>query len=181
MGKLRIKHSLLASALLLWLWGGSAQAEPLTVDWSELRADRPSSCSALLENYLTQPKCTQQAASARLLSRQYEKCAPGSAGLDGKTVRIAGYAHPLEFQFKDVKEFLLIPPLRQDCTHPPPPLPDQVISVRFPDGLDVNADPVWVTGVLRRERAKTHLATANYTLQATSVTQATIPEVSPTN
>jgi hypothetical protein len=181
MGKVRINRRFLAGALLLGLWCGSAVAEPLTVTWSELRADRLSSCAMLLENYLSQRKCSQQAASAHLLSRQYEKCAPGSADLDGKTVRIAGYAHPLEFQFKDVKEFLLIPPLRQDCTHPPPPLPDQVISVRFPDGLDVNADPVWVTGVLRRERAKTHLATANYTLQATSVTQATIPEVSPTN
>jgi hypothetical protein len=181
MGKVRINRRLLAGALLLGLWCGSAVAEPMTVTWDELRADRLSSCARLLENYLSQRKCSQQAASAHLLSRQYEKCAPGSADLDGKTVRIAGYAHPLEFQFKDVKEFLLIPPLRQDCTHPPPPLPDQVISVQFPDGLDVNADPVWVTGVLRRERAKTHLATAKYTLQATSVTQATIPEVSPTN
>jgi hypothetical protein len=132
MGKVRIKRSLLASALLLWFWGGSAQAEPLTVTWAELRADRPSSCSALLEYYLTQPNARSKRPLPGCSHASTKNARPGSADLDGTTVRIAGYAHPLEFQFKDVKEFLLIPPLRQECTHPPPPLPDQVISVQFP-------------------------------------------------
>jgi len=170
---------LIAVALLLSaLVPGAVAAEPVTLSWADLRANRPASCAAFLDNYLNQPKCAQQAGSARLLSRRYEACAPGTEDLDGRSVRIAGYAHPLEFEFRDVKTFLLIPPLRQDCNHPPPPLPDQVIAVDFPDGLDVSADPVWVTGVLRLKQSKTHLATTAYTLQAKTVTPANIPDVS---
>lgn len=156
---------------------GTVSADPLTVSWADLRTNRPAHCAAFLDNYRAQSKCKQQAASARLLSSRYEACAPGTSNLDGQTVRIAGYAHPLEFEFRDVKTFLLIPPLRQDCRHPPPPLPDQVISVTFPEGFDVTADPVWVIGTLRHERNKSHLATASYTLTATSVINASIPDV----
>lgn len=164
-------------AALLVLWQGTAWAEPLKVSWVDLRSNRPASCAALLDNYQTQPQCRQQAASARLLSSRYRACTPGAEALDGKTVRIAGYAHPLEFEFRDVKTFLLIPPLRQDCSHPPPPLPDQVIAVEFPEGMNVTADPVWVTGELHVEQGKTHIVTTTYTLQATSVVQANIPDV----
>lgn len=154
-----------------------AVADPVTISWADLQKDRPASCKPLLDNYLKQPKCTQQSAAARLLSSRYEECAPGVNSLDGVAIRIAGYIHPLEFKFKDVKTFLIIPPLRRDCRHPPPPLPDQVVFVDFPDGIDVTADPVWVTGVLRVERSSTHLATANYSLQAETITPATIPDV----
>lgn len=160
---------------------GPALADPLTVTWEDLRAERPETCTGLLDNYLTQPKCQQLAASAQLLSSRYQACAPGTRSLDGQTIRIAGYVHPLEFKFLDVKAFLLIPPLRQDCKHPPPPLPDQVISVTFPEGIDVTADPVWVTGKLKVERSKSHLATTSYTLQADTVTAATIPDVDRAN
>ncbi|WP_420411198.1 DUF3299 domain-containing protein [Roseibium sp.] len=177
MAKAETNRLFLSVFALYWVWGGSAQADPVTVTWADLRADRPPSCETLIEGYQSPAKCSQQAASARLLSRQYEKCTPGRSDLNDQVVRIAGYAHPLEFEFRDVKAFLLIPPLRQDCSHAPPPLPDQVISVSFPDGLNVNADPVWVTGRLTVERGKTHLATARYALEAISVTQATIPEV----
>lgn len=178
MARARSDRFALGALVLMAVFPGSAAADPVTLSWADLRANRPASCAAFLDNYLNQPKCAQQAGSARLLSRRYEACAPGTEGLDGVAVRIAGYAHPLEFEFRDVKTFLLIPPLRQDCNHPPPPLPDQVIAVDFPDGLDVSADPVWVTGVLRLQQSKTHLATTAYTLQARAVTPANIPDVS---
>lgn len=165
------------AAVLVSLWQGAAFAEPVQVSWADLRANRPASCATLLENYQSQPQCRQQAASARLLSSRYQACAPGVDALDGKIVRIAGYAHPLEFEFRGVKNFLLIPPLRQDCSHPPPPLPDQVIAVDFPDGMNVTADPVWVTGTLHLEPGKTHIVTTTYTLRATAVTPANIPDV----
>lgn len=176
MGKVKTNRIIPCALVLAGLWSGSAIADAVTVSWPELRASRPASCSGFLKHYKTQANCSQQAASARLLSKRYEKCAPGSPNLDGKTVRIAGYVHPLEFEFKDVKEFLLIPPLRQDCRHPPPPLPDQVISVTFPEGITVTADPVWATGILRLQQSKTHLATASYTLEAVAITPATIPD-----
>jgi hypothetical protein len=165
-----------ALALLVFLQS-TALAEPLKVSWEDLRSNRPASCAVILDNYLNRPNCAQQSASARLLSSRYQTCAPGTDSLDGKSVRIAGYAHPLEFEFRDVKRFLLIPPMRRDCSHPPPPLPDQVIVVDFPSGLNVTADPVWVTGVIRVKRSKTHLVTTTYKLDAISVVTATIPDV----
>ncbi|WP_146136713.1 DUF3299 domain-containing protein [Aliiruegeria haliotis] len=43
-----------------------------------------------------------------------------------------------------MRRFLRVPSSRKDCRHPPPPLPDQAISVVFPKGIDANHDPVWV-------------------------------------
>lgn len=164
-------------ALAALLWSGSALADPQKVTWADLRADRPQSCAAFLENYLGLANCSEQIALTRLLSRRFEICAPGNVSLDGRIVRIAGYAHPLEFEFKNVRKFLLIPPLRRDCRHPPPPLPDQVISVDYPEGIDVTADPVWVTGELRVQLAGNDIAPAGYTLKAVAVVSATIPDV----
>lgn len=164
-------------ALALFLWSGSALAEPLTLSWADLRENRPETCAAFLDKYLGHPNCSEQIALTRLLSRRFEMCTPGNSSLDGRTIRIAGYVHPLEFEFKGVRKFLLIPPLRRDCRHPPPPLPDQVIFVDYPEGVDVTADPVWVSGVLHVEHARNEIAGASYTLTATKVVGATIPDV----
>jgi hypothetical protein len=164
-------------ALAALLWSGSALAEPQIVTWADLRADRQETCAAFLDNYLAHPNCSEQIALTRLLSRRFEMCTPGDTSLDGRVIRIAGYVHPLEFEFKNVRQFLLIPPLRRDCRHPPPPLPDQVISVEYPDGIDVTADPVWVTGELRVQHAKNDIAPASYTLKARAVVDAIIPDV----
>lgn len=163
--------------LALFLCSGSALAEPLKLTWPDLSQNRPETCAEFLDKYLGHPNCSEQIALTRLLSRRFEMCTPGNSALDGRIIQIAGYVHPLEFEFKGVRKFLLIPPLRRDCRHPPPPLPDQVISVEFPAGVDVNADPVWVTGVLRVQRAGNEIAPAGYTLKATAVVSATIPDV----
>ncbi|CTQ52473.1 hypothetical protein LP7551_00991 [Roseibium album] len=177
MGKVKTELLAFCVVMLLVIWQGVAWAEPLTVSWAELRTNRPETCVVFLDTYENYSTCSPQTASARLFSKKYDACTPGTKNLDGQTVRIAGYAHPLEFEFRDVKSFLLIPPLRQDCRHPPPPLPDQVIAVEFSKGMNVTADPVWVTGVLRLVRSKTHIVTTAYTLEATAVVPATIPDV----
>jgi len=165
---------------VLWVCCGAdvTAAEPVTVTWEDLRADRPDECSTFLKNYLTERKCAQQTASARLFSRRYASCAPGKRALDGKRIKIAGYVHPLEFKFQDVKTFLLIPALRNDCRHPPPPLPDQVILVEYLNGVNVTADPVWVTGTIRLKYGKTHLSATSYVLTGLFVEPAQIPDVS---
>ena len=55
-------------------------------------------------------------------------------------------------------------------------LPDQVIDVDFSDGLDINANPVWVTGRLRLAPGKSHLAPFGYVLEAETVTPANLPD-----
>lgn len=113
----------------------------------------------------------------QLVTSRFAACAPGNQELDGRDVTIAGYIHPFEMEFRGVTTFLLTPRMRQDCRHPPPPLPDQVIFVEFPEGIDINTDPVWVTGTLRAKSVQNHLAGANYALEAHKIAPAVIPDV----
>ncbi len=165
------------AGIALALVASSVGAEPVDTTWAELRQGRPQDCAAFLSGYLSRPDCAEQAVVARMMPSRFEQCSPGNAALEGREIRIAGYAHPLEFEFYGVQRFLLLPLLRQDCRHPPPPLPDQIISVDFPAGLNVTADPVWVHGILRLSGDRTHLAPHSYTLKATHVTPAVIPDV----
>ncbi|WP_164659092.1 DUF3299 domain-containing protein [Tropicibacter sp. Alg240-R139] len=169
--------ALSTAVLVLFVLHGAPHAEPLQSTWKDLRKERPAECQAFLEQYLAHPDCAQQTMMATLAANRIAMCTSGDSSLDGKTITIAGYAHPFELAFSGVKEFLLIPRAPQDCRHPPPPLPDQIISVDFPEGLDINLDPVWVTGVLRVRPGETHLAPVSYFLEATSVAPALIPDV----
>ncbi len=165
------------AACLTFALAGSATADPRPISWETLRGGRPAECATFLENFFAEPDCAKQSLMLGLLSKKFVQCSPGVAALDGLSVTIAGYAHPLELEFFGVREFLLIPSLRGDCRHPPPPLPDQIVSVEFPFGLDINADPVWVTGVLRVIEGETHLAKMSYSIEAISVAPAFHPDV----
>lgn len=156
----------------------AAQAEPeRALGWSDLRVGRPQECANFLEIWGGETDCRKLTAAAKLMADRLQKCAPGDVALNGAMVSIAGFAHPLGFEFKGVREFLLIPLLRRDCRHPPPPLPDQVILVRFEPGIDISADPVRVTGRMRLESTATHLADTAYVLNASRIAPAFLPDV----
>lgn len=67
--------------------------------------------------------------------------------LDGKMVRILGFALPLEFAGTVVTEFLLVPYVGA-CIHAPSPPPNQIVYVRSKSGFQISGlyMPVWVTG-----------------------------------
>lgn len=79
--------------------------------------------------------------------------------LDGRTIRIAGYLLPLEFDGTAIVEFLLVP-YAGTCIHSPPLPPSQVIHVKHNDGYVVQRSfarlfgAVWVTGTLSIGGAK---------------------------
>ncbi len=77
---------------------------------------------------------------------------PLVTALNGKTIKIAGFALPLEFEGTLAKEFLLVPYVGA-CIHAPPPLPNQIIYVSSKSGFESKSlyTPVWVTGVMRTE------------------------------
>ena len=54
--------------------------------------------------------------------------------LDGQDVEIPGYALPLEYSGTEISEFLLVPYVGA-CIHVPPPPPNQIVYVRFADGI----------------------------------------------
>ena len=54
------------------------------------------------------------------------------------------------------------------CIHVPPPPPDQIILVNYPEGmieLDI-WDPIWVAGVMKTSLIENELATSAYLLEA---------------
>ncbi|MBL8697970.1 MAG: DUF3299 domain-containing protein [Alphaproteobacteria bacterium] len=93
--------------------------------------------------------------------------APVVAELDGSIVRLPGYPVPLDGDVRAMKSFLLVP-FYGACIHVPPPPPNQIVHVvadkpvRLPGPI---TDPVWATGVMRVQPARTELAEAGYTLQ----------------
>lgn len=69
--------------------------------------------------------------------------------LNGQTVRMPGYALPLEFDGMKVKEFLLVPWVGA-CIHTPPPPSNQIVYIKFDKGFETTSlyAPVWVEGAL---------------------------------
>lgn len=69
--------------------------------------------------------------------------------LDGQTVRMPGYALPLEFSETGVQEFLLVPYVGA-CIHVPPPPPNQTVFVELNQTYKLSSlyEAVWITGVM---------------------------------
>jgi uncharacterized protein len=70
--------------------------------------------------------------------------------LDGKRVRVPGFAVPLEDYAEEFAEFLIVP-WAGACIHTPPPPPNQMVYAQMKAGRSASApwwDPVWIEGVL---------------------------------
>lgn len=91
--------------------------------------------------------------------------------LDGKSIRLGGYPVPLESDSRGRSiEFFLVP-YPGACIHVPPPPPNQIVLVRYPQGItldDIYA-PLWVDGRLHVEPVSNDLADAAYALVAEKV------------
>ena len=75
--------------------------------------------------------------------------------LDGRLVRIPGYALPLETSATAVTEFLLVPSIGA-CIHTPVPPPNQMVFVKLNQSYQAKRlyDPVWITGRIKIEHNK---------------------------
>ena len=90
---------------------------------------------------------------------------------DGSRIRLPGFIVPLEFDDEmNISEFFLVPYFGA-CIHLPPPPPNQIIFVEYPQGLQLDAlyDPFWVTGTLKVQRVKNDTALAVYAMEAEDV------------
>lgn len=69
--------------------------------------------------------------------------------LIGKDIRMPGYMLPLDLKDGRAVEFLLVPTVGA-CIHTPPPPPNQLIHVSYPDGIEVAGlyTPIWISGIL---------------------------------
>ncbi len=89
---------------------------------------------------------------------------------DGRTVRLAGFVVPLDFEGTFVREFLLVPYIGA-CIHVPPPPPNQIVYVYIEEGVEVEGlfDPVVVTGVMSASSMFTDLADVGYRMVADEI------------
>ncbi|WP_431104683.1 DUF3299 domain-containing protein [Roseateles noduli] len=96
--------------------------------------------------------------------------APVRQELDGRRVRLRGYAVPVGVGWGGTDEFLLVPSFGA-CIHSPPPPPNQIVHVKAPskiDGLRAMS-VVTVTGTLEVRALSSALATSGYRLVPESV------------
>lgn len=80
------------------------------------------------------------------------------AELDGQRLRLAGYLLPLETRDRMVIEFLLVPWVGA-CIHTPPPPPNQIVYVKYPEGIEASVvfAPVWIQGTMTTVRSTPNL------------------------
>ena len=89
-----------------------------------------------------------------------------------RDIRIPGFIVPLEYkEDKRVTEFFLVP-YYGACIHVPPPPPNQIIHVSYPDGIhvDVLYEPFWIEGRIFTHEVSNEVADSSYTMDATEVT-----------
>ncbi len=101
---------------------------------------------------------------------QQSKAGGVRAELNGSLVKIPGFVIPLEGDANTVTEFLLVPYFGA-CIHVPPPPPNQIIYVKFPEGAPVQElwDVVYVVGTLKTEVISHELAQTAYMIEGTEI------------
>ena len=91
--------------------------------------------------------------------------APINAKLNHQKVQLAGFITPLENTDGLVTEFLLVP-YYGACIHVPPPPINQTVLIQMKKGSGIKTDniydPIWASGEILIEGAKTELAQAGY-------------------
>ena len=91
--------------------------------------------------------------------------------LAGKQVRLGGYPVPLETDAQGRSTEFFLVPYPGACIHVPPPPPNQIVMVRYPQGItldDIYA-PLWVDGRLQIESVSNDMADAAYVIAADQV------------
>ena len=90
--------------------------------------------------------------------------------MDQQNIRLPGFIVPLEFSDEQIiTEFFLVPYFGA-CIHMPPPPPNQIIYVKYPKGLLLEALhlPFWISGTLKTSLIENDMATAAYALDMQS-------------
>jgi hypothetical protein len=134
-------------------------SESLTLAWEDLI---PESEKQILDRWEMQA----QAAQHDQLPAMPENIGKARVDLNGKQVKIPGFVIPLEGDETTITEMLLVPYFGA-CYHVPPPPANQIIHVKFKNGIAVKDlwDVVYVIGELRAQASSHDLAEVGYSLQ----------------
>lgn len=152
--------------------GGEVVAGVKELEWDALIPDDYSP-EKLLAEYQLDDIADDDPRAAELMEklRALWDAAPVRPELDGQTVKLPGFAVPLEGDSEETRSFLLVP-YYGACIHVPPPPANQTVYVLREQGKGTRLgefDVVWVTGTMSVKSTETDLAEAGYTLYATEV------------
>lgn len=94
-----------------------------------------------------------------------------NAEYDQKSIRLPGFVVPVEYNDDQViTEFFLVPYFGA-CIHVPPPPPNQIIYVKYPQGLEITAlyDPFWIEGTMKTQLIQNDIALSAYSIEASEI------------
>jgi hypothetical protein len=102
---------------------------------------------------------------------QDEPDAPVVESLNGVEAKIPGFVVPLEGDDEVLTEFLLVPYFGA-CIHVPPPPSNQIVYVKFEEGVPVDSlyDAVWIHGTLSTQGWSGDVASVGYSMKGIGVT-----------
>lgn len=142
--------------LTLCLFSAITVAEPKELYWEDLV---PSDYTAKEPEILHNGSMEQQNLDA-----------PVVEAFDGQQVKIPGFVVPLEGDDRLTTEFLLVPYFGA-CIHVPPPPPNQIVYVKFSEGVPIENlyDAIWVVGTLSTKGWSGDIATVGYSLSGMKV------------
>lgn len=146
-----------------------------TLNWDNLLPDdfQPGKLLEVMKGYDVDKLSDDDPRAQELMEKLKVmwKEAPVVNALNDQTVKLPGFVVPLEGDGRVVLEFLLVP-YYGACIHVPPPPANQMVYVKA-RGSNAQVrrlfDAVWVTGVMKVERASSEHGEAGYTLTALEV------------
>ena len=152
----------------------SSVGTPPVLEWDALRPPpSPAAERAIRKLDLSIERMTraQIAETRAVIEKDGVNIVPG---LGGRDVVMEGYLVPLDFDAETTGEFLLVAYFGA-CIHVPPPPPNQVVLVRFDEGVPITSfesqvsTRFRVSGRLEALPATTELADVGYRLQAREI------------
>jgi uncharacterized protein len=163
--------------ILLLLFPLAAQASPKIVDWLDLLPEEDY--QAMLEMPEIDHDWGEEMEGGFTQSlRQRDKSLPEVmystrvvATYDGSELQIGGYPVPLETDARGRYVSFFLVPYAGACIHVPPPPPNQIILVDYPQGIAIDDIyvPFWISGTLHVEQTSNELADASYRMDAQKV------------
>ena len=87
-----------------------------------------------------------------------------------KKIRIPGFIVPLEGEDQTITEFFIVP-FFGACLHLPPPPPNQIIHVKYEQGVELTNlyDPFWFEGTLLAKMISNDLGASAYGMDISGV------------
>jgi hypothetical protein len=89
------------------------------------------------------------------------------AEMDGARVRLPGFIVPVEFDEEQIITQFFLVPYFGACLHMPPPPPNQIVLVDYPQGIELQElyTPFWISGEISTTVIENDMATSAYSMK----------------